>query len=137
MRLTIACPEHLIPPARQLAMVLGYSPADAYTYRVPVWQDASGNLYACASLIVGPAFISTATSALSRPAWDVDGVIDMAAAAQAQGLVRLWVPSEDHPTPPLASPDVITAVGGLSGTDALAVMCIRVRVNDLQKENDQ
>lgn len=130
MRLTIACPEPLIPLARHLAMALGYSPADADTYRVPAWEDAFGNRHACASLIVGPAFISTATSALARPAWDEDGAIDMDAAAQAQGLVRLWVPSEEYPTPPLASPDVITAVGGMEGVDALVAMGLTALNND-------
>ena len=52
MRLTIACPEALRDDANQLAMVLGYGPSDAETYVALNWQDAGGNLYACASLTV-------------------------------------------------------------------------------------
>ena len=42
MRLTIACPNALRDDANQLAMVLGYGPADAETYGELNWQDAGG-----------------------------------------------------------------------------------------------
>jgi hypothetical protein len=32
--------------ANQLAQALGYSPAEAQTYREPRWQDAHSNVYA-------------------------------------------------------------------------------------------
>ena len=51
MRVTAACPEDLISDARHLAMVLGFGPEDADTYGEASWQDAAGNLYACASWI--------------------------------------------------------------------------------------
>ena len=50
MRLTIACPELMRDDANNLAMVLGYGPDDAQTYIALNWQDADGNLYACASM---------------------------------------------------------------------------------------
>jgi len=40
MRLTIACPATIRSDANQLAMVLGYGPADAETYGSLNWQDA-------------------------------------------------------------------------------------------------
>ena len=72
MRLTIACPKALRDDANQLAMVLGYGPADAETYGSLNWLDTAGNLYACASLIVSDAFTTTAQSGLQRPSWDTD-----------------------------------------------------------------
>ena len=62
MRLTIACPEALRDDANQLAMVLGYGPSDALTYGELNWQDAGGNLYACASLPVSDTFTTAAQS---------------------------------------------------------------------------
>jgi len=85
MRLTIACPDALRDDANQLAMVLGFGPDDALTYGGLNWQDAGGNLYACASLIVSDTFVSKAQSTLSRPAWDVDNIIDMAGANRTSG----------------------------------------------------
>ena len=40
MRLTIACPHALRDDANNLAMVLGYGPADAETYGELNWRDA-------------------------------------------------------------------------------------------------
>ena len=60
MRLTIACPAPLRDDANNLAMVLGFGPSDAETYVVLNWQDAGGNLYACASLPVSDTFTTAA-----------------------------------------------------------------------------
>ena len=87
MRLTIACPEALRDDVNQLAMVLGYNPSDAETYVGLNWQDAGGNLYACASLTVSDTFTTTAQSPLQRPAWDTDNIIDMDAARLAQAAL--------------------------------------------------
>jgi len=113
MRLTIACPEALRDDANNLAMVLGYGPSDAQTYVALNWQDADGNLYACASLIVSDAFTTTAQSGLQRPAWDVDNIIDMDAARRAQAALVVSL------TPVTAMPDKLTA---FAGEDALAVL---------------
>ena len=113
MRLTIACPEALRDDANQLAMVLGYGPSDAETYGELNWQDAGGNLYACASLTVSDTFVSTAQSTLSRPAWDVDNIIDMDAARRAQAALVFIL------TPVTAMPDKLTAC---VGDDALATL---------------
>ena len=62
MRLTIACPDALRDDANNLAMILGYGLGDALTYGGLNWQDAGGNLYACASLTVSDAFTTAAQS---------------------------------------------------------------------------
>ena len=113
MRLTIACPKALRDDANQLAMVLGYGPDDAETYVVLNWQDAGGNLYACASLTVSDAFVSTAQSTLSRPAWDTDNHVNMDAARRAQAALVFSL------DPVAAMPDKLTAC---VGDDALVVL---------------
>jgi hypothetical protein len=113
MRLTIACPEALRDDANNLAMVLGYGPDDALTYGELNWQDAGGNIYACASLIVSDTFTTAAQSGLQRPAWDVDNIIDMDAARRAQAALVFSL------TPVTAMPDKLTAC---VGDDALAVL---------------
>lgn len=122
MRLTIACPIAHAINGNHLAMALGYGPADGLTYSHAGYQDAAGNRYACASLPVGDVFVTAATSPLVRPAWDNDEIVDLAKATAAQAIVRLWVPSEDRPTPPLALPGYITAVAGEDGPAMLAAM---------------
>ena len=122
MILTIATPEAYIDIANHYAMALGYSTADGETYRTPSWQDAQGNLYAVASLPVTEGFIGAATSALTQPLWDTDSVVDMVKAAQAQALVSLWVPSEDNPLPPQATPNQILAILGMDGLGAVSAM---------------
>ena len=113
LRLTIACPDALQDDANNLAMALGYRPDDAGTYVGLNWQDADGNLYACASLIVSDTFVSTAQSTLSRPVWDVDNIIDMDAARRAQAALVFSL------TPVTAMPDKLTAC---AGDDALATL---------------
>ena len=113
MRLTIACPEALRDDANQLAMVLGYGPSDAETYVALNWQDAGGNLYACASLIVSDTFTTTAQSGLQRPAWDTDSHVNMDAARRAQAALVFSL------TPVTAMPDKLTAC---VGDDALATL---------------
>ena len=113
MRLSIACTDALRSDANNLAMVLGYGPADAETYGTPYWQDAAGNLYACASLPVSDTFVSKAQSTLSHPAWDVDNIIDMDAARRAQAALVFIL------TPVTAMPDKLTAC---VGDDALATL---------------
>ena len=125
MRLTIACPDALRDDANQLAMVLGFGPDDALTYGGLNWQDAGGNLYACASLIVSDTFVSKAQSTLSRPAWDVDNIIDMDAARRAQAALVFSL------TPVTAMPDKLTACVGDDALATLAAMGLTQVPNDL------
>ena len=113
MRLTIACPDALRDDANQLAMALGYRPDDAGTYVGLNWQDADGNLYACASLIVSDTFTTAAQSGLQRPSWDTDNIIDMDAARRAQAALVFSLEAVE------VAPDKLTAC---AGDDALAVL---------------
>ena len=113
MRITIPCPDALRADGNHFAMALGSGPAEALTYGSLNWLDTAGNLYACASLIVSDTFVSNAQSTLSRPAWDVDNIIDMDAARRAQAALVFSL------TPVTAMPDKLTAC---AGDDALAVL---------------
>lgn len=119
MRVTIAVPEAHIENANHYAMSLGYSEADGLTYGAANWEDAAGNLYAVASVLTGTGFVGNATSALPRPDWDTESVIDLAKASQAQSLVVLWA---GDGVPPVAAPDQITAIAGMEGRDAVEAM---------------
>ena len=116
MRLTIACPELMRDDSNQLAVVLGYGPDDAQTYVDLNWQDAAGNLYACASLPVGAAFTTGAQAALQRPAWDTDSHVNMAGANRAQAALVFSL------TPVTAMPDKLTACAGDDAMATLAAM---------------
>jgi hypothetical protein len=131
MILTIAVPSAHVADANQFAMVIGYSIADGQTYGAPTWQDSAGNLYSAASLTVSSGFVQAATTALQRPAWDTEEVVDLVAASRAQALVVLWLDGSDT-TAPQANTNSITAIGGMSGLDALTAMGLtRVQTEEL------
>jgi hypothetical protein len=127
-RLTAACPDAHRFAANQLGAVLGASMADALTYGPPTWQDGQGNLYACASVEVSEEWLAAAQQPLQRPEWDTAEEIDMAAAAQAQSLISLWVGEGE---PPLANPDALTVIVGMEGVDAVAAMGLTQISGDL------
>jgi len=116
MRITAAAPEPLVYASNQLAMCLAYGPADGETYRGLNWVDASGNLYAAASFEARVEWLTAAQTALHRPDWDVDEVIDMQAAAQAQAALVFSL------DPVIATTETLTAIGGMDGLAALAAM---------------
>jgi len=107
-------------------MVLGYGPDDAETYVALNWQDAAGNLYACASLTVSDAFTTAAQSGLQRPAWDTDSAISMAGANRAQAALVFSL------TPVTAMPDKLTACVGDDALATVAAMGLTQVPNDLQ-----
>jgi hypothetical protein len=116
MRITVSCPQDLIPQANQLAMCLVFSEADGNTYGLPNWQDATGNLYAAASFLARPEWIDAAQSPLVRPEWDTEEIIDMDAAAEAQAALV-------YSTEAIAAdPAKLTAIGGMEGIEALEAM---------------
>ena len=122
MRITLACPEAHIPDARHLAMILGYGPQDADTFTTAAYQDADGNLYACASTLVFGTFVQKATSPLERPEWDMEPYqVNMAGAARAQARVRLVGPSVSTDGA-RADPEAIVAIVGDDAMAALALM---------------
>lgn len=124
MRLTVACPQGLILKAKHLAMVLGESQEDFYTFNDSNWQDTSGNLYSCASFEVSQFFLSIATSSLTRPGWDANGFVDMEAATDAQSTLNVWVKNESEPgsNPPHANSKNISVIGGVDGLEAIALI---------------
>lgn len=119
IRITAAAPEAMMDDANALAMAIAYSEADGQTYRAATWQDAQGNLYAAASWEARPEWIAAATQPLTRPAWDTEQIIDMAAAARAQAALVFWMGEGE---PPQATTTALTAIAGMSGPDALALM---------------
>ena len=120
MRITVSCPQALIPQANQLAMCLSFSEADSRTYGALNWQDANGNLYAAASFLARPEWIDAAQSSLVRPAWDTAEIIDMGAAAEAQAALVYSTESIS------ASPTALTAIGGIDGIEALETMGLQL-----------
>ena len=116
MRITVSCPQALIPQGNQLAMCLAFSEADSRTYGLPNWQDTGGNTYAAASFLARPEWITAAQSPLVRPDWDTEEIIDMDAAAEAQAALVYSTEAI------AASPNAITAIGGMEGIEALAAM---------------
>jgi len=115
-RITAAAPEAIIYSSNQLAMCLAFSVADGLTYTGLNWTDADGNLYAAASWEASDAWVESVSQPLVRPAWDVDEVIDMVAAAAAQAVLVFSV------EPVLAVPDKLTALGGPDAVAALGLM---------------
>ena len=130
MILTIAVPAAHVADANNYAMALGFSTADERTYGEPSWQDAAGNLYASASLVVSDGFVTTATSTLQRPVWDAEQYISMAAANRAQALIFLWL-ADGSTDAPQATPNAITVFKGMKGLDALAAMGL-TRVEEVE-----
>ena len=123
IRITAAAPASMLDDCNALAMVLAFGPPDGDTYRGLNWQDAQGNFYACASWEARPEWVNAAQAPLVRPEWDVEPYqINMAGAKRAQDALVFWAPSEETPTPPQASTTALTAIGGMSGLDALAAM---------------
>jgi hypothetical protein len=116
MRITCACPEALVADANNLAMCLAFGPADGETYGPLNWQDDDGNLYSAASWEARPEWIDFAQAPLVRPDWDVGEIIDMVAAERAQAVLVYSTEAL------LASPAALTAIGGMSGPEALSSM---------------
>ena len=120
MRITVSCPQSLIPQANQLAMCLALSEADSRTYGALNWQDADGNLYAACSFMAQEHWILFAQSPLVRPDWDTGKIIDMDAAAEAQAALVYSTEAI------AASPNALTAIGGMEGIEALEAMGLQV-----------
>lgn len=114
IRVTIAATVALIAAANQLARCIGYAEADGETFGPASHQDGSGALYAVASGLVQPAFISDAMSPLSEPAWGAD----MEAAGTAQAAIALW----QEEAPVVATAETIAAIVGDDVSGALAAL---------------
>ena len=109
MRITITCPEGLIPDANQFARALGTSAADGETFGLASWRDAAGNAYAVASGIFSDGFPAAAQAPLVAPLWGAD----LTAAARAQAVLAIGA---------AAAPDSLAAVISDDIPAALAVL---------------
>jgi hypothetical protein len=89
MRATIAVPETMIADANQLARALGLGPDDDATFGAPIWQDAGGDRYAAASMVVGEGWLDLLAAPLAAPSWGAD----MAAAERARAAVQVGAPA--------------------------------------------
>lgn len=116
IRVSIAVPEELISDANQLARVVGYSELDGETFGSPNAEDADGNLYAFASGLVKPRFVTDVMNELVEPEWGAD----MEAAQRAQSLLQVSSTESGEPFP--ADPERITAVIGWEAPDALEIL---------------
>lgn len=122
MMITIIVPEGHITKANHLGMALGFSEADGLSYPSAAWEDAAGNLYATTSLM-SEQFVASPLAPLERPDWDVEGIVNMTEAQQAQSMLVLYTPSEDEDQPDLTGQS-ITVIRGPLPLDALALMGI-------------
>lgn len=104
MRVTIFVPEAMIADANQLALCLGFTRHDAYTFRAASWQDAGGNLYAVASTLATGTFVTSATSQIAAPDFAPDA--DLTAAGRAQAALVIYDPQ----APVQAGPSHILAI---------------------------
>jgi hypothetical protein len=123
MFLTILVPEAHMAAANHLGMCKGYSEADGLSYRGANWKDAQGNLYSTTSLMSSQ-FAADPMEPCERPVWDTDGVVDLTQATAAQGMIRLYTPSDPDSAKPTLGADTIIVVRGPLPLDALAMMGI-------------
>lgn len=121
MRITVTLPVAMKPDGNQMAMVLAFGPADAETYRGANWRDGAGNLYAVASFEARDEWIMGARGPLQRPKWDASTFVNMAGAARAQAAMVFWKVDDTAPAPE-AAPNKMTAIGGVDGVAAMALM---------------
>ena len=90
MRITIACPENLIPDANQFAMVLGLSANDINTFAKVRLQDSGGELYSVVSFPITQSWLDKANAVLIRPLWDGEAtIVDMVAVNRAKALFEI------------------------------------------------
>lgn len=120
MRITIACPEALVPDANQFARALGQSAADGETFGPADWCDAAGNAYALASGVFSDGFPAAAQAPLVAPPWGAD----LTAAARAQAALAIGA---------AAAPDRLAAVISEDIPAALAVLGV-TRIEDPTEE---
>jgi len=129
MRITTACPAELISEANMLAMIWGQGPEDQLTYRGCNWVDEQGHTYAVASWEAAEdwdkTFLVASDAAVLenlRPDWDAGILIDMQAAARAQGVISYWTPADLPTSPPQASPGTLVLIAGLDAAEALTAL---------------
>ncbi|SUZ31995.1 hypothetical protein ROE7235_01746 [Roseibaca ekhonensis] len=89
--MTLACPEHRIADANNLAMVLGEGPLDGQTFGTAHWQTPQGARYALARFKPALRWQGVQDQVLARPAWDgLPYRVNMAGALRAQDALMDW-----------------------------------------------
>lgn len=121
-RLNVVVPESRLEQANHLAVSIGESGGDFYTFVNADWQDQHGNLYAVMSAQVTPLLFQYAGSPLVKRAFAPDDW-SLELATEAQMAVTLWFgPTELQPEMPHASPDGIVGVVGDNPLNVFAAM---------------
>lgn len=87
-KLTVLVPEALKDISNNLAAASGLSEYDLGTFNHAGYEDSENNKYCVISTMVTDAFLEKIGEPLVRPAFDVDHLIDMTKAAEAQALIR-------------------------------------------------
>lgn len=109
LRITIICPEVLIPDANQFAVCVGNSAADQHTFQRAGWEDQDGARFALASLLAGDDFPVAASTALVAPKHSPD--TDLAAATRAQAALQIWSPLLSKTPPRLEQNTLLALIG--------------------------
>ena len=123
--------QDMIEEANHLAMAVGQGPDDGATYGWAGWQNDTGR-YCLRDVMVGLDWLARASSPLERPEWDVDRVINMAAARRAQAAIRLWLPPEGEAEAapfPQPAPGLIVVYAGIDTASAISAAGV-VRVEE-------
>lgn len=109
LRITIACPEAHIADSNQLALCVGNTEADIYTFRDSRWEDGDGNRFALASLLASEDFPTLASQPLVAPAHAPD--VDLVAAGRAQMKLSIWPPYSEGPFPSTNVDELLAVIG--------------------------
>jgi len=119
-----AVPEALTADANQLAMVWGEGPADALTWGDALFKDEAGNRYTVRHLWATEAWIHRVKDNKPvDPAWDTEGIVDLAAAERArEALDVLTYDADADPELYRAKLNRSIAIVGIEGDAALALM---------------
>ena len=98
-RITLACPESLMPQANQLALIVGESVHDDQTFTAARYEDASGNKFAVCSLVATEGFLAIPGTGLPpSPSYAEDA--DRTGAQQALDSLTVWISPEEPSSPP-------------------------------------
>ena len=109
LRITIAVPEALIQEANQLAMAIGQSQADQYTFDTVNYKDANNNRYAVASTVAINTFPETASRDLQTAITERYGEESVVNLQQAQLAQSKLIVGITDPYP-IAQPNNIVAI---------------------------
>ena len=118
-RVTVAVAAGMLDDARSFAAYMDDNPASLFTF-VGGWQDSAGNPVWVASAPKDDVWLWKAQQPIGdRPEWDTENEINMTGAERALAALVIW---DGETAFPQSAPGTITAIAGMSGTDALEAM---------------